>query len=146
MPQVSKDFQIKGTLADSWKLLNDPQNLGTCIPGCQQVTIVSEAESRWKLKITVGVISRNIDAKARVTLREEPNKLALKVESVDGDINGEFQLSLRQHDERTTDVSFSASLDARGPFQWIVNQVIRGQMDKFTQQFADCVSAKLSKS
>jgi len=143
MPQISRDFEVKGPLPSVWKALNDPNVLGACVPGCEQVSVISDVESRWKVKISVGVIARRIDAKAKVIQRREPNQLAIKIESVDGDINGEFHLDLSEKAQNATQVKFAANLDAKGPFQWIVNQVIKNQLDGFVNQFANCISSKV---
>ncbi len=143
MPQISRDFEVKGSLSSVWKALNDPNVLGACVPGCEQVTVISDVESRWKVKISVGVIARRIDAKAKIIQRTEPNQLAIKIESVDGDINGEFRLDLSEKAQNSTQVKFVANLDAKGPFQWIVNQVIKNQLDGFVSRFANCISSKI---
>ena len=68
-------------------------------------------------------------AKNRCKGKDNPENgakpLAIKIESVDGDINGEFRLDLSEKAQNSTQVKFVANLDAKGPFQWIVNQVIK---------------------
>jgi uncharacterized protein len=142
MPTISREFDLAGSFEKVWQLMNDPRTLGACIPGCEEVTITSDTDSNWKLKLTVGIITRKVDAIAKVIERDEAGKLAIKLDSKDGDISGMFHVTLFKKDEVTTRTNFSADIQARGPFQWIVNQVINSQMEKFVDQFSRCISLK----
>jgi uncharacterized protein len=123
--------------------MNDPKKLGECVPGCEEVTVLSESDSRWKMKMSIGVISRRIDAKARVTRRVEPSNLDIVLESSDGDLKGKFLIALKAAGDQSTAVNFVADMDAKGSFQWVVNQVIKSQLDGFVEKFNDCISKKL---
>jgi uncharacterized protein len=143
---VTRDFVVQGVRENLWKLLNDPNELGKCVPGCEEVSISGPDESRWKVKMSIGVISRRIIAKIKVTQRDEPSKLKLQIQSVEGDLSGEWTVELLPKPDSTTEVKFSASMKATGAFQWILNQIIKSEMDKMIRQFADCISKRMLSS
>ncbi len=144
MPLVEREFELNAPLNGVWNLLNDPMELGKCVPGCEEVSVVSATEWKWKVKFVVGVISRRIDARARVVQKEPPNKLVIKMESVDGDLKAQLGIELASKSVQTTQLRFSANVDARGPFQWVVNQILKSQLDNLVSEFAKCVTAKTS--
>ncbi len=146
MPLVEREFEVKAPLRDVWELLNNPVELGKCISGCEEVIVVNATEWKWKVKFAVGVVSRRIDARIRLIQKEEPNKISLKMESVDGDLTAQLGIELSNGSGSSSHVKFSANVDARGPFQWIVNQIIKSQLDKLVGEFAQCVSTKLGKA
>jgi carbon monoxide dehydrogenase subunit G len=143
MVTATKQFQIRGDLKSVWSLINNPNELGACIPGCEEVVVVNDTESRWKVKMSVGVISRRINARARVTQKVDPEKLDISLETIDGDIKGKFLIALSPKDLDTTTVNFTADIEAKGSFQWVVNQVVKSQLDGFIDKFNQCVSKKL---
>jgi hypothetical protein len=141
MPKISRDFDVGGDIIRVWSVLNDPVSLGACIPGCEEVTALSSTEWRFNVKVNVGVISKRIDARAHVIERKDPHRIAIKLMNVDRDFSGTFTVEL-ELDKSNTHVFFTADVDAKGPFQWIVDQVIKNQLDKMVNEFAERVSQK----
>lgn len=95
------------------------------------------------MKFAVGVVSRRIEAIARVVEKEPMNLLSIKLDSIENDFKATLTLGLENGSESTR-VKFSANIEARGPFQMIVNQMIKGQLDKLIVEFAANVSKELS--
>lgn len=143
MPQTTIECTVQANQKKVWELLNNPMELGKCIPGCEEVTVVNENDSKWKIKIVVGVISRRIETKVRYVQREEPRKLIINVDSTEGEITASLNIKLTSENESTVHLKVDANIDARGSFQWIVNQVIKSQLSKYTNEFVQSVSQKL---
>ena len=140
---MTTQFSVSGSKTQLWDILNNPQELGKCIPGCEEVQVIGPTESKWKVKMSVGMISRRILATARVIEKKEPDKLAIDLKSQEGDITGLFTILVEDDASSTScKINLTAKIDARGSFQWIVNQVIKTPLEKFTKQFADCISNK----
>lgn len=143
LPEITTQFSLAGNKTQLWSLLNNPQELGKCIPGCEEVQVIGPSESKWKVKMSVGMISRRILANARVIEKHEPDKLVIDLRSQEGDITGLFTILVdEENGSNACKINLTAKIDARGSFQWIVNQVIKTQLDKFTKQFVECISNK----
>ena len=142
MPTVTREITVRGSLGNVWRILSDPVELGKCIPGCEEVVPISPTESRWRMKVMVGVIAKRVDSKVRTVLSREREELAFKVESVDGSLNADFHIHLKEAAPEATLISLTANVEAGGSFQWVVNQVIRTQLDRFVAAFTDCISSK----
>ena len=146
MPVVSKDIIVLGSQQKVWNLLSDPVQLGNCIPGCEEVITINATDSKWKLKIVVGVIARRVETKVKVLQRKELETLVYRVDSTDGSITAQFKIDLKPDGTDSMTISFTANVEASGAFQWVVNQVIKTQLDKFIDQFTTCVSSKMKTS
>ena len=144
MPHTTAEFTIPLSRAKLWLLLNDLERLGKCVPGCEEVQVLSPVDSKWRVKINVGIISRKIQARAHIVERSEPDRILLKIDSGDGDITGAWRLNLSEEAPESTKVTLSADMRARGSFEWIVNQIINTQLSKMVLQFADCVGKSAS--
>lgn len=140
MPVTKTEFTVAIPRKRLWLLLNDFKTLGKCVPGCEEVQVVSPEESKWKLKLSVGIISRRIEAKAQITERFGEERILLKIDSVGGDISGTWRLELAEQTPESTKVTLVADMTARGSFEWVMNQIIKTQLGKMVAQFADRIS------
>ena len=143
MIQLTKELVAEISPESIWKRLIDPVSLGRCIPGCESVAAIDNETSRWVVKMTVGVITRKIDAKARILQRDDEKKsMEIKFDSKDGDITGNIRVRIENDSvgATTSKIVLDSEIDARGSFQWIVNQVIKSQLDKFSSEFIQCIS------
>jgi len=143
---VEREFNINAPAKQVWDLLNNPQELGKCVPGCEEVTVLSPTEWRWKVKFAVGVIARRVEARAHLIKIEAPTSMTIKVGSMDGELAAELAIAVQEKNTTTSQIKFTANVDARGPFQWVVNQIVKSQLDKLIQQFAQTVTTKLQKN
>jgi carbon monoxide dehydrogenase subunit G len=85
-------------------------------------------------------VSRRIVARAHVAERVKPENLLLNIQSIDGDLTGVWKLALAENGPNSTKIKLTADLNAKGAFEWAVNQIIKSQMSKMILQFADCIS------
>ena len=144
MPIVERELLIHAPVLEVWNLLNDPAQLSKCVPGCEEASPLGAGDEwKWKMKFNIGVISRHIEAIARVVEKEPTRKLGIKLDSVAGDFKAQLRLEFAENSSTSTQVKFTANVDARGPFQIVVNQIIKSQMDKLAEEFAANVSSKL---
>ena len=140
MPIATSEFSLALSRDKLWDLLNDLKSLGKCIPGCESVDVVGPDDSKWKLKLSVGIVSRRIVANAHIAERVQPESLVINIQSVEGDLTGLWKLQLSEEGPTSTKVKLTADITARGAFEWAINQIIKSQMSKMVSQFVDCVS------
>lgn len=144
MPVVSQAFDVQGNIDSVWRLFNDPLSLGKLIPGCEEASIIGPNKAKWKVKVSVGMISKRFETISQVVESEAPRKMKLKLNSVEGDLTGELLVELAPKGDSQTHVSFTAKVDVRGPFQWMVDQIIKTQLTKMVSEFAEEVSKLIS--
>jgi carbon monoxide dehydrogenase subunit G len=140
VPTTTTEFSLGFSRDKLWDMLNDLERLGKCIPGCEAVEVLGPDDSRWKMKLTVGIVSRRIEAKAHVAERMKPESLVVNIQSIDGDLAGVWNLRLSEEGPTATKVKLTADITAKGAFEWAINQIIKSQMSKMVSQFVDCVS------
>ena len=135
MPETSREFLVNGGQKDVWSVISNPLRLSKCIPGCEQVTVLDEVQSLWKVKLSVGIVTRAIEARVKVTGKTEPSVLNMQLSEKNGDFNAEFFIELLKESETNTHVKFKANIQSSGSFAWVVNRIISTQMDKFVSDF-----------
>jgi len=137
LPETSREFLVQAGQKDVWNVISNPLRLSKCIPGCEKVTVLDEAQSLWKVKLSVGIVTRAIEARVKVTGKTEPSELNLQLNEKNGDFNAEFFIELLKENETKTRVKFKANIESSGSFAWVVNRIISTQMDKFVSDFVN---------
>jgi carbon monoxide dehydrogenase subunit G len=139
---VSKTVLLSKPLDATWAFLNDPERVGKCLPGCQEVKVLGENRSYWKVKVSMGIVSRIIETEATRSADQERNQISFKIRSKTGDFEGDLRATLTPVEQKTKlDLNFDVK--AVGSFSWIINQIVGRQSDKMAEQFTQCVEATI---
>ena len=142
MTAVTKTILISKPLGTIWAFLNDPERVGNCLPGCQEVRVLGQSRSYWKVKVSVGIISRIIEAEAVSNVSQEKNQISYKIRSKTGDLEGDLKAILTSVEDKTQlDLNFDVK--ALGSFSWIINQMVGRQSDRMAEQFVHCIEATI---
>jgi uncharacterized protein len=69
---MTGSVQLLASRARVWEELNNPHRLQTCIPGCEELLVISQDEYRAKVKIKVGPISARFAGRIVISDRNPP--------------------------------------------------------------------------
>jgi carbon monoxide dehydrogenase subunit G len=117
------------------EFLNDLERVGKCLPGRQEVKILGENKSYWKVKVTVGIVSRIIETEATKTVDSARNRICFKIRSKNGDLDGDLKAAVTPVEDKTK-IELNFDIKATGSFSWVINQIVGRQSDKMAEQFA----------
>ncbi len=143
MTPISKTVLLPKAVDQTWAFLNNSESVGKCLPGCQEVRIIDGTKSYWKVKISVGIVSRIVEVDAIKKSDEEKRQIAFHIRSKSGDLEGDLQVVLLPSNFNATKLDLTFDVRAVGAFSWIINQMIGKQSDKMASQFVDCVNSSL---
>jgi hypothetical protein len=141
MPRAEKVFTLSQPLERVWEFLNDLPAVGSCLPGCEQVRVLSEVESEWTVKLKVGPISKTIHARAHTTERRPPYRAAFVAEAEEVRLEG--ALELRPLDVGKTEVTYRSQVTGKGSLQKLIEQIMKGRLADDAEAFAQKVRAHL---
>jgi uncharacterized protein len=142
MTAVTKTILLAKPIATTWAFLNDPERVGKCLPGCQEVRVLGENRSYWKVKVSVGIVSRIIETEAITSVNQEKSQISFKIRSKTGDLEGNLKAALTPVEDKTK-IDLDFDVKAMGSFSWLVNQMVGRQSDKMAEQFAHCIEATI---
>lgn len=130
-----------------WEMLNDPAVLKTCIPGCQELTMVNDREFEAVAKNKIGPVSATF--KGRVTLSDldPPNGYRISGQGdggVAGFAKGGATVALSDKDGGTL-LTYAVEAQIGGKLaqlgQRLVNGAAKKLADEFFERFAEAVKA-----
>jgi uncharacterized protein len=120
-----------------WDLLNDPQVLMQCIPGCNSVTPLGEDRYEMGLKLQVGSVSGSYAGTVAIRDKRMPEYFVLEVEGQGsiGFMKGSARFELTPADETSTALKYDGSGEVGGVVAGVGQRVLSGVAKFLVGQF-----------
>ncbi len=141
MPKAEKVFVVARPIDTVWEFLSDMVKVGSCLPGCEKVNVLSDTESEWTVKVKVGPVSKTILAKAHTTESTPPSRAAFVADAPE--LHMEGTLDLRSVSSDQTEVVYKSTAKAKGPLEKLLEQVVASRLNGDAEAFANNVRVKL---
>ena len=142
MTKTTRSISVSKPKSAVWNFLNDVTRVGGCLPGCQDVRILDDTRSIWKVKVTTGILSRIFETYVTKVIEQQLERISFQIKTTNGDIEGKLDLILAdflQNQTNSTTIRVDLDLKASGSFSWVVNQMIGKQSDKMIELFVACL-------
>jgi carbon monoxide dehydrogenase subunit G len=129
MPRIEGSETLELPREEVWRLLNDPQALGSSIPGCRGFERDREAEDRYRtaIKVAVGAVTGVYEGTVEYRDVEEPERCTIAVSGrgKKGTIDGEGAVTLSAADGRT-EVTYRGDFKLSGPIAGVGQRLAPG--------------------
>ena len=131
----------------TWKALNDPEVLKACVPGCEQVTPVTENEYQVQMTARVGPVSAKFRGRLSIFDVKAPNSYSLAFEGQGGAAGfakGAAQVKLSAEGAQTR-LTYAVKANVGGKLAQIGSRLVdaaaKKVADEFFRNFNDKMSA-----
>src|SRR5712672_2811423 len=143
---MTGDIQLHANREAVWAKLNDPAVLKSCIPGCEQLDMLSDSEFQAVATVKVGPVKTRWKGKVRLSDFDPPNSYRISGEGdggVAGFAKGAAKVSLSDKDGGTllgydVDAQTGGKLAQLG--QRLINSAAKKTADDFFVKFAAAVA------
>jgi hypothetical protein len=129
-----------------WDALNDPEILKACIPGCDSIEKVSDAEYKVGMTAAVGPVKARFAGKLLLKDLDPPNSYALAFDGTGGAAGfgkGGATVSLSPEGEATL-LRYTASAQVGGKLAQVGSRLIDGVARKMADDFFARFNAKVA--
>ncbi len=144
---MNGEVQLPANRDKVWAMLNDPEVLKTCIPGCEQLDKNSDTEFQAVASLKVGPVKARWKGKVRLLDLDPPNSYRISGEGeggVAGFAKGNAKVSLSDKDGGTL-LSYNVEAQIGGKLaqlgQRLINSAAKKTADDFFVKFAAAVAA-----
>ncbi len=144
---MNGEVQLPANRDKVWAMLNDPEMLKTCIPGCEQLDKNSDTEFQAVASLKVGPVKASWKGKVRLLDLDPPNSYRISGEGeggVAGFAKGNAKVSLSDKDGGTL-LSYNVEAQIGGKLaqlgQRLINSAAKKTADDFFVKFAAAVAA-----
>ena len=145
---MNGEVQLSAARDKVWTMLNDPEVLKTCIPGCEMLDKSSDTEFQAIASVKVGPVKARWKGKVKLTDLDPPNGYRIVGEGeggVAGFAKGNAKVSLSDKDGGTL-LSYNVEAQIGGKLaqlgQRLINSAAKKTADDFFVKFAAAVAPK----
>lgn len=127
----------------AYELLQDPDVLAKCIPGCEGLDRIAEDEYAMRMKIGIASISGRFDGKVRISERNPPVSFRMSVEGSGkiGFMKGDGVITLAAADA-VSNVTFDGDVQVGGTIANVGQRLIETTAKMIIKRFFDCLGQK----
>jgi carbon monoxide dehydrogenase subunit G len=143
---MTGEVQLPASRESVWAKLNDAATLKTCIPGCEELTKLSDSEMTAVATTKIGPVKARFKGKVHLTDLNPPHGYRISGEGdggIAGFAKGGAVISLAEMDAGTL-LTYNVEAQIGGKLaqlgQRLVNGVAKKMADEFFANFAKAVS------
>jgi uncharacterized protein len=142
--KVHGSYKLSATPDRAYAILQDPEVLARCMPGCDELVRIGEDEYRMKMKMALASISGLFDGTVRIADSDPPSSFRLVVEGKGkiGFLRGDGLLRLTP-DGDGTEVGYDGEVHVGGTIaavgQRLLDTTARMMIKKFFDKLSESV-------
>ena len=145
--EMTGEQLIHASQADTWAALNDPEILKACVPGCETIEKISDAEYAVQMTARVGPVSAKFKGKLSLSNVNPPHSYSIAFEGqggVAGFARGGADVSLAPegHDTR---LSYKVKANVGGKLAQIGSRLVDAAANKVANDFFVAFNEKVGK-
>jgi carbon monoxide dehydrogenase subunit G len=125
----------------AYALLQDPEILAKCIPGCEGLDSVAEDEYAMRMKMGIASISGRFDGKVRISEKNPPVSFRMSVEGTGkiGFMKGDGVITLAAG-VSGSNVQFEGDVQVGGTIANVGQRLIETTAKMIIKRFFDCLA------
>lgn len=136
MLETQETFTVNAPRQAVWAYASDMQNWANKMPGFHSFEILSDTDSRWTLKITVGPFKRTVNLLVHVTEWVEPERIGFWMKSENDPVEGTGAFLAQEIGPEQTKVAMRLELNSSGPMAGMMESMIRPVLPRMAKSFA----------
>ncbi len=142
--KIAGSYLLAGTPEHVWSLLNDPQRLAKCLPGCERLEPDGPDRYKAAVKFALAAISGQYSGSVELANKQRPQSLRLRFEGkgLPGFVKGEGQLELIGK-RGQTELRYSGEAQVGGMIAAVGQRMIDVAARKIIQQFFESAAEQL---
>lgn len=131
------EFQLAGSREDVWHALNDLDVLKQCIPGCEELSFVTEEHFQAAIRAKVGPVNAKFNTEIRLEDVKPPESYSLVVDSKGGAAGigeGIAHVKLLENSGGTL-LKYTVEFKVKGKLAQIGSRLIMNVIQKMSNEF-----------
>lgn len=141
---IQGEYRIAAPREAVWAALNDPEVLKACIPGCEELTKVSDTEIDARVSAVLGPVRSTFATRIQLSDIQPPVSYTISGEgkAAAGFGKGSAKVELTE-DGAVTVLRYSADLRLGGKLAQVGSRLLEGATRQLADQFFDAFAKRL---
>lgn len=134
---MTGEVQLPASRETVWAKLNDPETLKACIPGCQELNMLSDTEFEAVAVNKIGPVKAKFKGKVTLSDLDPPNGYRISGQGdggVAGFAKGGATVALTEKDDGTL-LTYNVEAQIGGKLAQLGQRLINGAAKKMADQF-----------
>jgi carbon monoxide dehydrogenase subunit G len=141
--ELADEIRVKADKAKVYAMLNDPEVLKNCIPGCEELTETAPNELAAKVVLRIGPVKAKFAGEVTLNPEGAPDQFSLSGEGkggVAGFAKGGADVTLTEDGDETI-VAYTAKADIGGKIAQLGSRLVAGTAKRLSAQFFEKFAA-----
>lgn len=143
--EFDDQFSVASDPSETWEFLLDPEGLGSCIPNCQDVTVIDETHYTATIGVEVASISATFDTDVEIVERDREEFLRVELngdaEGSSSHLGASGDVNLSPRNDGGTDLDYAVEMNVSGRMMNVgsrlVKRVAKRQVNKTINNIQD---------
>lgn len=145
--KITDSFTVAAPVDRTWRAITDPEVVGACLPGCEEIETVSPTLYRARIGVKLGPISAKFAAEVEVLAEEPPKRVVSVTRGEEGgrasNLRSDNILSLEPTDDGGTQVTYESEMSVTGRLAKFGFGVMKKKAQSLAVEFARNLEARL---
>ena len=138
--KIEETFRVAAPLDRVWRVITDPEQVGPCIPGCQEIEVTGPTTYRATVKMAIGPIKTTFNVDVELTEERPPNYAATVSRGEEGGkastLTAKSELKLAGVDGNETEVTYSSEISLAGRLGKYGLGIMKKKAKTYGEEFA----------
>lgn len=130
--QIQETFEVAIPREQVYAEFGDVAGIGSCIAGVEDIQVVNDDESRWRVGLTAGFMAVTIDLDAKITERRSPEEVKFVATGQNVELAGAVILS--EAGTGSTSCDITIDIDPQGGLAPLMVQLGRGPQERLAKE------------
>lgn len=144
---IERTFVLDAPLQRAWAFLNEPEEVGGCLPGCHTVEVVAPGKYKASVGLKVGPIKAGFDVQVDTVEERAPEYAAYTMTGADKEgsskISAECTLALKELDGARTEITYTSKVHIVGKLGKFAGGVMKKLADGINDQFIAALTKRM---
>jgi uncharacterized protein len=145
--KIDKSFTIDAPQDSVWQFVSDPEKVGLCFPGCQEIEALGDDKYKASIKVQMGPIRTVFKVYFEVTEQRPPDYAAYssrgEEENRASRMKAESTLTLSPLDENRTRVRYTSDVSIVGRLGKFGLNVMKNKADSMGDEFIQALRSRI---
>ncbi len=138
--KIEETFRVAAPIERVWRVITDPEQVGPCIPGCQEIEVTGPTTYRASVKLAIGPIKTTFNVDVELTDERPPSYAATVTRGEEGGrastLTARSELCLAAVDGGATEVTYRSDISLAGRLGKYGLGIMKKKAKTYGEQFA----------
>ncbi len=143
--KIEGDFVFDATRQKVWDMLQSPETLADCIPGCQEFEPTGDDAYKVVMRVGVAAVRGNYSGSVSIADKRhlQSYRMIVQGRGSGGSVRGEGMLTFADGDGGATRVSVSGDAQVTGVVARVGQRLMGNASRMLMNQFFNCLKSKV---